>query len=228
MDDLIEQIKARRAVNERVLITTLTIKMAEELTSYLLEMDIKVSWLHHETKTLERIEILRDLRLGKYDVVIGINLLREGLDLPEVSLIAILDADKEGFLRSKRSLVQIVGRAARNANGHVIMYADKVTASMQYTLDETKRRRDIQREYNVLNNITPKTIIKEIRDVISGKETAELTKRVRTNNRSSKKDVVKVIERLDKEMREAAAILDFERAAQLRDIVMEIKSEHEL
>lgn len=228
MDDLIEQVKARRAVNERVLITTLTIKMAEELTSYLLEMDIKVSWLHHETKTLERIEILRDLRLGKYDVVIGINLLREGLDLPEVSLIAILDADKEGFLRSKRSLVQIVGRAARNANGHVIMYADKVTASMQYTLDETKRRRDIQREYNVLNNITPKTIIKEIRDVISGKETAELTKRVRTNNRSSKKDVVKVIERLDKEMREAAAILDFERAAQLRDIVMEIKSEHEL
>lgn len=228
VDDLIEQIKARRAVNERVLITTLTVKMAEELTSYLLEMDIKVSWLHHETKTLERIEILRDLRLGKYDVVIGINLLREGLDLPEVSLIAILDADKEGFLRSKRSLVQIVGRAARNANGHVIMYADKVTASMQYTLDETKRRRDIQREYNVLNNITPKTIIKEIRDVISGKETAELTKRVRTNNRSSKKDVVEVIERLDKEMREAAAILDFERAAQLRDIVMEIKSEHEL
>ena len=228
VDDLIIQIHERRERNERVLITTLTVKMAEELTSYLLEMDIKVSYLHHETKTLERIEILRDLRLGKYDVVIGINLLREGLDLPEVSLIAILDADKEGFLRSKRSLVQIVGRAARNQNGHVIMYADRITDSMRYTLDETKRRRDIQAAHNEAHGITPKTIIKEIRDVISGKETAELTKRVRTNKKSSKKDVEEVVARLDKEMREAAALLDFERAAQLRDIMMEIKAENNL
>ncbi|HZJ87516.1 MAG TPA: excinuclease ABC subunit UvrB [Erysipelothrix sp.] len=228
VDDLIDQIRLRQEKNERVLITTLTVKMAEELTSYLLEMDIKVAYLHHETKTLERIEILRDLRLGKYDVVIGINLLREGLDLPEVSLIAILDADKEGFLRSKRSLVQIVGRAARNENGHVIMYADRITDSMQYTLDETQRRRGIQIAYNKEHNITPKTIIKEIRDVISGKETAELTKRVRTSSKSSKRDVEEVIERLDKEMREAAAILDFERAAQLRDIMLEIKAENNL
>ncbi len=228
VDDLIVQIHERRDRNERVLITTLTVKMAEELTSYLLEMDIKVAYLHHETKTLERIEILRDLRLGKYDVVIGINLLREGLDLPEVSLIAILDADKEGFLRSKRSLVQIVGRAARNANGHVIMYADRITDSMRYTLDETQRRRDIQEAYNKEHGITPKTIIKEIRDVISGKETAELTKRVRTNKKSTKKDVEEVVGRLDKEMREAAALLDFERAAQLRDILMEIKAENNL
>ena len=225
VDDLIEQIRLRQDRNERVLITTLTVKMAEELTSYLLEMGIKVAYLHHETKTLERIEILRDLRLGKYDVVIGINLLREGLDLPEVSLIAILDADKEGFLRSKRSLVQIVGRAARNQNGHVIMYADRITDSMRYTLDETKRRRDIQHAYNVEHNITPKTIIKEIRDVISGKETAELTKKVRSSKKTSKKDVDELLARLEKEMREAAAILDFERAAQLRDIMLEIKAE---
>lgn len=228
VDDLIDQIRQRQEKNERVLITTLTVKMAEELTSYLLEMDIKVSYLHHETKTLERIEILRDLRLGKYDVVIGINLLREGLDLPEVSLIAILDADKEGFLRSKRSLVQIVGRAARNENGHVIMYADRITDSMRYTLDETKRRRDIQKAHNEKHGITPKTIIKEIRDVISGKETAALTKKVRTSKKSSKKDVEEVVERLDKEMREAAALLDFERAAQLRDILLEIKAENGL
>lgn len=225
VDDLIEQIHERQKRNERVLITTLTVKMAEELTSYLLELDIKVSYLHHETKTLERIEILRDLRLGKYDVVIGINLLREGLDLPEVSLIAILDADKEGFLRSKRSLIQIVGRAARNEHGHVIMYADRITDSMQYTLDETKRRRDIQDTYNKEHGITPKTIIKEIRDVIAGKETKELARRVRTKQTKDIKDVQEVLDRLDKEMREAAAILDFERAAQLRDIIMEIKAE---
>lgn len=224
VDDLLEQIQSRKAVNERVLITTLTVKMAEELTAYLLEMDIRVAYLHHETKTLERIEILRDLRLGKYDVLVGINLLREGLDLPEVSLIAILDADKRGFLRSKRSLVQIVGRAARNENGHVIMYADEMTDAMQYTIDETKRRRDIQEAYNLEHGITPKTIIKEIRDVIAGKETAVLTKRVRSKATKDKRDVEEVLERLDKEMREAAAILDFERAAQLRDIIMEIKA----
>ena len=224
VDDLLEQIQSRKAVNERVLITTLTVKMAEELTAYLLEMDIRVAYLHHETKTLERIEILRDLRLGKYDVLVGINLLREGLDLPEVSLIAILDADKRGFLRSKRSLVQIVGRAARNENGHVIMYADEITEAMQYTIDETKRRRDIQEAYNLEHGITPKTIVKEIRDVIAGKETAVLTKRVRSKATKDKRDVEEVLERLDKEMREAAAILDFERAAQLRDIIMEIKA----
>ena len=225
VDDLIVEIRKRQERNERVLITTLTVKMAEELTSYLLEMDIKVAYLHHETKTLERIEILRDLRLGKYDVVIGINLLREGLDLPEVSLIAILDADKEGFLRSKRSLVQIVGRAARNENGHVIMYADRMTDSMKYTIHETQRRRNIQEAYNLEHGITPKTIKKEIRDVIAGKETAALTSRVRTKKTKDRKDVEEVLKRLDQEMREAAAILDFERAAQLRDIIMEIKAE---
>lgn len=225
VDDLIEQIRERQARNERVLITTLTVKMAEELTSYLQEMEIKVAYLHHETKTLERIEILRDLRLGKYDVVIGINLLREGLDLPEVSLIAILDADKEGFLRSKRSLVQVVGRAARNENGHVIMYADRITDSMKYTIEETARRREIQDTYNKEHGIIPKTIKKPIRDVIAGKETAALTQRVRTKQTKDKRDVEQVLDRLDKEMREAAAILDFERAAQLRDIIMEIKSD---
>lgn len=226
VDDLIDQILERRERDERVLITTLTVKMAQDLTNYLLETGIKVAYLHHETKTLERIEILRDLRLGKYDVVVGINLLREGLDLPEVSLIAILDADKEGFLRSYRSLVQIVGRAARNSNGHVIMYADRITDSMKKTIDETKRRRDIQIAYNEKNGITPQTIKKEIRDVIAGKETAELTHRIRNNKgkRKNKKAVDELIQKLEKEMREAAALLDFERAAQLRDIVMEMKA----
>ncbi len=225
VDDLLEQIELRKERNERVLITTLTVKMAQELSSYLLEVGIKVAYLHHETKTLERIEILRDLRLGKYDVVVGINLLREGLDLPEVSLIAILDADREGFLRSYRSLVQIVGRAARNENGHVIMYADKMTDSMKKTIDETQRRRDIQIAHNKKYGITPKTIIKEVRDVIAGKETAELSQRVLKGKKRSKKDVETLIQQLDKEMRESAAILDFERAAQLRDIIMELKVE---
>lgn len=224
VDDLLEQIRVRKERDERVLITTLTVKMAEDLTNYLLETGIKVAWLHHETKTLERIEILRDLRIGKYDVVVGINLLREGLDLPEVSLIAILDADKEGFLRSYRSLVQIVGRAARNQNGHVIMYADKMTDSMTRTLEETQRRREIQIAYNEEHGIIPTTIKKEIRDVIAGKETQELTKKVRGGKRD-KKSVEELIERLEKEMREAAAILDFERAAQLRDVVLEMKAE---
>lgn len=225
IDDLLEQIEERRNRNERVLITTLTVKMAQELSTYLLEVGIKVAYLHHETKTLERIEILRDLRLGKYDVVIGINLLREGLDLPEVSLIAILDADKQGFLRSYRSLTQIVGRAARNVNGHVIMYADRVTDAMQKTIDETQRRRDIQYAHNEKHGITPKTIIKEIRDVIAGKETAALSERVLKEGKRSRKDMITLVEQLDKEMREAAAILDFERAAQLRDIVLELKAE---
>ncbi len=225
VDDIVDQILVRRDRNERVLITTLTVKMAEDLTSYLLETGIKVAYIHHETKTLERIEILRDLRLGKYDVLVGINLLREGLDLPEVSLITILDADKEGFLRSYRSLVQIVGRAARNANGHVIMYADKITDSMQRTIDETQRRRDIQIAYNEKHGITPTTIIKPVREIIAGKETAALTAKVRSGKRD-KKAIVELIERLEKEMREAAAILDFERAAQLRDVIMEMKSEN--
>lgn len=224
VDDIVDQIIERRARNERVLITTLTVKMAEDLTSYLLETGMKVAYLHHETKTLERIEILRDLRLGKYDVLVGINLLREGLDLPEVSLIAILDADKEGFLRSYRSLVQIVGRAARNSNGHVIMYADRITDSMRKTIEETKRRRDIQIAYNEEHGITPQTIIKEIRDVIAGKETSELTHKVRNSKKKDKKAVDELVSRLEKEMREAAAVLDFERAAQLRDIILEVKA----
>lgn len=225
VDDLIIQIHERMNRQERVLITTLTVKMAEDLTHYLMEVGIRVAYLHHETKTLERIEILRDLRLGKYDVVVGINLLREGLDLPEVSLIAILDADKEGFLRSRRSLIQIVGRAARNEHGHVIMYADRITDSMKATIDETQRRREIQMAHNEKYGITPKTIKKEIRDVIAGKETAELTQRIRKGKVKNQRDVDDVLQRLDKEMREAAALLDFERAAQLRDIMMELKSE---
>ena len=224
VDDLVVQINDRKSRNERVLITTLTVKMAQELSTYLLELGMKVAYLHHETKTLERIEILRDLRLGKYDVLIGINLLREGLDLPEVSLIAILDADKEGFLRSYRSLVQIAGRAARNENGHVIMYADRITDSMKKTIDETTRRRNIQRAYNEEHGIVPKTIIKEVRDVIAGKETEALSKKVRSKKRS-KKDLDTLIQQLEKEMREAAAILDFERAAQLRDVILELKVE---
>ena len=224
VDDLVEQIKIRKERNERVLIVTLTVKMAQELSAYLLEIGIKVSHLNHETKTLERIEILRDLRLGKYDVVVGINLLREGLDLHEVSLIAILDADKEGFLRSYRSLTQIVGRAARNVNGHVIMYADRLTDSMKKTIDETDRRRDIQKAYNEKHGITPQTIIKEVRDIIAGKETLALTKKVRAGKRD-RKSIEELIDRLNKEMREAAALLDFERAAQLRDIILEMKAE---
>lgn len=226
VDDLVDQIHIRKEKNERVLITTLTVKMAEDLTNYLIETGIKVAYLHHETKTLERIEILRDLRLGKYDVVVGINLLREGLDLPEVSLIAILDADKEGFLRSYRSLVQIVGRAARNSNGHVIMYADRLTDSMQKTIEETDRRRNIQIAYNEEHGITPQTIKKDIREVIAGKETQELTKKVRGSKRKDKRATEELIARLEKEMKEAAALLDFERAAQLRDIVLEIKAEN--
>lgn len=224
VDDLMGEIEKRIERDERVLITTLTVKMAQELTNYFLEMGIKVAYLHHETKTLERIEILRDLRLGRYDVLIGINLLREGLDLPEVSLIAILDADKEGFLRSYRSLVQIVGRAARNEHGHVIMYADRMTDSMKKTIEETERRREIQKAHNEKHGITPKTIKKEIRDVISGKDDDSISKKVQKAKRSPRELEV-LIEQLEKEMREAAAILDFEKAAQLRDVIFELKTE---
>lgn len=221
IDDLIEEINKRIEKNERTLITTLTIRMAEELSTYLKNIDIKVAYLHSEVKTLERMKIIRDLRLGKYDVLVGINLLREGIDIPEVSLIAIMDADKQGFLRSERSLIQTIGRAARNANGHVIMYADIISDSMKVAIDETERRRTIQEKYNKDNNIIPKTIIKEIRDVISINE--EKTETEVTN--ISKEEKQKMIEKIETEMREAARNLEFERATELRDILFELKSE---
>jgi excinuclease ABC subunit B len=221
IDGVIDEIRKRVANNERTLITTLTIRMAEELTAYLKDIDIKVAYLHNEIKTLERLKIIRDLRLGKYDVLVGINLLREGLDIPEVSLIAILDADKEGFLRSSRSLIQIIGRCARNVNGHVIMYADQITDSMRIAIDETNRRRAIQEKHNQINNIVPKTIIKEIREVISNKiDDKEPTKIMK-----KPKELKTMVEQIEKEMKDAARKLDFERAMQLRDILFELKSE---
>lgn len=225
IDDIIDQIKLRILKNERVMITTLTVKMAEDLTSYLKKLDLKVVYLHHETKTLERIDVIRDFRKGKYDVLVGINLLREGLDIPEVSLVAIFDADKEGFLRSSRSLIQTIGRAARNVHGEVFLYADRITDSMRFAIAETNRRREIQEEHNKANNITPTTIVKEIRDAISGKETAEMA--VKFMKKKVKKDQQaqeKLISDLEKQMREAARVLDFERAAELRDIILELKS----
>ena len=219
IDDLVGEIKDRIEKNERVLITTLTIRMAEELTNYLKELDINVAYLHTEVKTLERLRVIRDLRLGKYDCIVGINLLREGLDIPEVSLIAILDADKEGFLRSERSLIQTIGRCARNANGKCIMYADKITDSMQKAIDETERRRSIQEKYNEEHGIVPKTIIKEIRELISNVDTNK-DKKVKV----SKKEKELNIEEIEQEMREAARNLDFERAMELRDILFELKS----
>lgn len=228
IDDLIGEIQERIRKNERVLVTTLTKKMSEDLTDYLKEIGIKVQYLHSEVKTLERIEIIRDLRLGKYDVIVGINLLREGLDIPEVSLVAILDADKEGFLRSERSLIQTIGRAARNANGKVIMYADQITRSMDFAINETKRRRQIQEEYNRKHGITPKTIQKEIHDVIRATIAAEEQEEYSTTDKYgklSKKEREKLIQKLEAEMIEAAKALDFERAAELRDLVLELKAE---
>ncbi|MDD4642418.1 MAG: excinuclease ABC subunit UvrB [Erysipelotrichaceae bacterium] len=225
IDDIVDQIKLRANKKERVMITTLTVKMAEDLTSYLKRLDLKVVYLHHETKTLERIDIIRNFRKGKYDVLVGINLLREGLDIPEVSLVAIFDADKEGFLRSSRALIQTIGRAARNVNGEVYLYADRVTDSMRKAIDETDRRRLIQEEYNRVNNITPKTIVKEIRDAIHGKETAEMAVEfMKKKVKKDKKAQTILIENLEKEMREAALVLDFERAAELRDIILELKA----
>ena len=221
IDDLVGEINTRIAKNERVLVTTLTIRMAEELTNYLKELDIKVAYLHSEVKTLERMQIIHDLRTGKYDVVVGINLLREGIDIPEVSLIAILDADKEGFLRSNRSLIQTAGRCARNANGHVIMYGDKITDSMNQAIEETARRRHIQEKYNEEHGIVPKTIVKEIREVISNIATDKTSK----TKKPTKKEIAKTIEMLEQEMREAAKNLDFERAMELRDILFEMKSQ---
>jgi len=228
IDDLIGEIQERIRKNERVLVTTLTKKMSEDLTDYLKEIGIKVQYLHSEVKTLERIEIIRDLRLGKYDVIVGINLLREGLDIPEVSLVAILDADKEGFLRSERSLIQTIGRAARNANGKVIMYADQITRSMDFAIKETNRRRQIQEEYNRKHGITPKTIQKEIHDVIRATIAAEEQEEYSTTDKYgklSKKEREKLIQKLEAEMKEAAKALDFERAAELRDLVLELKAE---
>ena len=226
IDDIISEIKIRQDRNERVLITTLTKRMAEDLSAYLKELGIKVAYLHSDTKTLERTEILRDLRLGKYDVLVGINLLREGLDLPEVSLVCILDADKEGFLRSNRSLIQTIGRAARNSNGEVIMYGDKITDSMAYAIEETNRRRKIQDAYNKEHNITPTTIHKEIRDAIRGQEVIDdAASLVKKGKKASKKDKQVMIQELEKQMKDAAKVLDFERAMELRDIIMELQGE---
>ena len=222
IDDLIGEINARIEKNERVLITTLTIKMAEELTNYLKDIDIKVAYLHSEVKTLQRMKIIRDLRLGVYDVVVGINLLREGIDIPEVSLIAIMDADKQGFLRSSRSLIQTIGRCARNSNGKVIMYADTISDSMKIAIDETARRRSIQEEYNRKHGIIPKTVIKEIRDLISNED--EVAKK-ENKTKMSKKEKTDMIEKLTNEMNLAAKNLDFERAMELRDIIFELESE---
>lgn len=226
IDDIISEIKIRQDRNERVLITTLTKRMAEDLSAYLKELGIKVAYLHSDTKTLERTEILRDLRLGKYDVLVGINLLREGLDLPEVSLVCILDADKEGFLRSNRSLIQTIGRAARNSNGEVIMYGDKITDSMAYAIEETNRRRKIQDAHNKEHNITPTTIHKEIRDAIRGQEVIDdAASLVKKGKKASKKDKQVMIQELEKQMKDAAKVLDFERAMELRDIIMELQGE---
>lgn len=217
IDDLIKQINEKVEKNERVLITTLTIRMAEELTDYLKKINIKVAYLHNEIKTLERLQIIRDLRIGTYDVVVGINLLREGIDIPEVSLIAIMDADKQGFLRSERSLIQTIGRAARNANGKVIMYADTISAAMEKAIEETERRRKIQKEYNEKNNIIPKTIIKDIPEVISNTQ--------KDKKQMTKKEKEKTLFDIEKEMKKAAKSLDFERAMELRDALFELKSE---
>ncbi|MFQ3846302.1 excinuclease ABC subunit UvrB [Staphylococcus shinii] len=228
IDDLIGEIQDRIDRNERVLVTTLTKKMSEDLTTYLKEAGVKVNYLHSEIKTLERIEIIRDLRMGTYDVIVGINLLREGIDIPEVSLVVILDADKEGFLRSQRSLVQTIGRAARNSRGEVIMYGDKITDSMRYALDETERRRTIQEAYNEKYNITPMTINKKIHDVISATvDNNETNDQQQTEvpKKMTKKEREKTIANIEKEMKQAAKDLDFEKATELRDMLFELKAE---
>jgi len=221
MDNLINEIYKQIEKNERTLITTLTIRMSEELTNYLKEKELKVAYLHSEIKTLERLKIIRDLRLGKYDVIVGINLLREGLDIPEVSLVAILDADKQGFLRSERSLIQTIGRCARNENGRVIMYASQISESMEKAIKETTRRRSIQEKYNIDNDIKPVTIVKEIRELISSKVEEKIDKKKGKTN----KEINDIISQLEKEMNDASNNLDFERAIELRDILLEIKSD---
>ena len=224
IDDILQEIKKRNERGERTLIVTLTIHMAEDLTTFLKERGIKVVYLHHETKTLERSEIIYQLRKGKYDVLVGINLLREGLDIPEVSLICILDADKEGFLRSTRSLIQVCGRAARNANGQVIMYADTMTDSMRNAIDETMRRRNIQNQYNLDNGIIPTTVMKEIRPPIRNTDD-EISEIIKSTKKASRSELQKQIKDLEKQMRQAAKEFDFERAAELRDIIFEMKAE---
>ena len=221
IDSLVDEIRDQISKNERTLITTLTIRMAEELTQYLKKLDIKVAYLHNEIKTLERSKIIHDVRIGKYDVLVGINLLREGIDIPEVSLIAIMDADKQGFLRSERSLIQTIGRAARNVNGRVIMYADYISDAMNKAISENDRRRSIQERYNQEHGIIPKTIIKEIREVISNKDDIEEVK----VEKLSKKEKQKLMFNIENEMKEAAKNLDFERAMELRDILFEMQSE---
>ncbi|UOQ85204.1 excinuclease ABC subunit UvrB [Gracilibacillus salinarum] len=229
VDDLIGEINKRVERNERVLVTTLTKKMSEDLTDYLKEVGLKVAYLHSEIKTLERIEVIRDLRVGKYDVLVGINLLREGLDIPEVSLVTILDADKEGFLRSERSLIQTMGRAARNENGRVIMYADKETDSMKRAIEETYRRREKQQAYNEKHGITPQTVNKGVRDVIRATIAAEdkeqYNEKAKEVSKMTKKERKSLIEQMEQEMKQAARDLDFERAAELRDAVLELKAE---
>ena len=229
IDDLIREIHDRIEKNERVFITTLTKKMSEDLTDYLKEVGIRVKYLHSDIKTLERTEIIRNLRLGEFDVLVGINLLREGLDVPEVSLVAILDADKEGFLRSERSLVQTIGRAARNANGRVIMYADKITDSMKYAIDETNRRRTIQEAYNKEHGITPKTIHKNIRDLIAITHAVEKEETPKTDfKQMTVQQRREAIEVMELEMRAAAKDLNFEKAAQLRDMILELRAQYKL
>ena len=220
IDNLIDEINKQISNNERTLVTTLTIRMAEELTNYLKKLDIKVAYLHTEVKTLERLQIINDLRKGKYDVLVGINLLREGLDIPEVSLVAILDADKQGFLRSERSLIQTIGRAARNAHGRVIMYADTISESMDKAIKETNRRREIQEKYNQKHNIVPTTIVKDIKEVVTNNKQIE-----NQTAKMTKENKQKLLIEIEKEMKEAAKNLDFERAMELRDILFEYKSE---
>ena len=212
-------------MNERVLVTTLTIKMSEDLTDYLKKLGLKVAYLHSEIKALERLEILKDLRSGKYDVLVGINLLREGLDLPEVSLVCILDADKQGFLRSSRSLIQTIGRAARNANGRVIMYADSVSEAMRIAIDETNRRREIQIKYNEEHGIIPQTINKAIPESITMKKASELSHTDRVKKKLSKEEKISLINELEEEMRAYAKELNFEMAAQIRDAIIELKAQ---
>lgn len=225
IDDICDALNERIARKERVLITTLTVRMAEDLSEYLLARGFHIAYLHHETKTLERTQIIQDLRTGKVDAIVGINLLREGLDIPECSLVCILDADKEGFLRSQRSLIQTIGRAARNAHGEVYMYADTMTDSMRFAIDETKRRRTIQEAYNKEHGIVPKTIVKRVDEVIRGKETKEMAAKYMSRKKKfSKKDKETLVEDLRKQMKEAAAVLDFERAAELRDMIAEIQT----
>jgi len=224
IDNLLERIQATTAKNERVLVTTLTKRMAEELTDYLREMGVRVQYLHSDIQTMERTEILRDLRLGVYDVVVGINLLREGLDLPEVSLVAILDADKEGYLRSSTSLVQTIGRAARHVEGKVVMYADRITKSMKYAIDETSRRRTIQSAHNDANGITPASIVKEVRDIASKvRQVAERKTPYVTPSALPKNDLVRLVKDLEKQMKKAAIDLEFEKAALLRDQVVDLR-----